>query len=231
MARVVRAGAVWYGTHGFNPMPQLDVARDIYELQYPDRLQRFPLDKLISRREPTTSLLSPFQHQLRYDAESVFWLFVWWSLQIRPADSKSEDFIHTQYWSNLTGEIDCRHYFIHPGFPEGALHPEYEPLEGLLRQMAEQLTGDHGLESSRADPEYLHEAFQRLILEFLFANDDKKFMGLETHNEFRKVKGDTDVSQSSSYTSTGKRKREEGDAGAEVSNIREMAYQVLKLHD
>jgi hypothetical protein len=65
--------------------------------------------------------------------------------------------------------------------------PVYQtpPLEGLLRQMAEQLMGNHGLNPSRQEPEYLHEAFQRLILEFLFANYDKKFMELGIHDEFQ----------------------------------------------
>ena len=212
-------------------MPQLEAARGVYEHQYPERLPSFPPNVKTYHETDRTSLLPSFQHKLRYDAESVFWLFVWWSLQIRPAGSTSEDFLPTKCWNDLTSESDGRDAFIYRNFPKGVLHPDYQPLEALLKQMASHLKGDHGLIQSRWHPEYLHEVFQRLILEFLFANYDEEFMDLETHDEFRKVKVAIGVSQSS-YTSTGKRKREEeGGAGAEVSYICDMVHQVLKLHE
>ena len=230
MACAVRAGEVRAGRREFNPMPQLGAARDVYEDQYPDRLQSFPPNEETSCKKTESSRLEPYQHQLRYDAESVFWLFLWWSLQIRPAESESEELVSEEHWGNFISKMDMRdRVFISRGIPKNLLHTEYQPLEELLKQMADQLTGDHSLEPSRAHPEYLHEAFQRLILEFLVANYSQRFMKLRTHNEFRKVKGDTATSQWSSYTSTGKRKRDERDDGAQVSSIRDMVDQVLRL--
>jgi hypothetical protein len=158
MAIVVRAGQIREGTHEFKPMPQLKATGDVYEHQYPKRLQDFPLDEKFSHEQLEPSPLSPFQHQLRYDAESVFWLFVWWSSQIRPAESKSEDLLPTVYCTLLTAGMDCRERFIHPSFPAGILHADYQPLEVLLKQMATHLKGDHSLDPSRQHPEYLHNA-------------------------------------------------------------------------
>ena len=155
--------------------------------------------------------LSPFRHKLQYDAESVFWLFLWWSLQIQPEDKKQDVPIPSHCWSPLVYQVDRRHENFVYGLPQNFLHPEYRPLETLLKQMTFQLQGDHDLcnDPSRQCDEYLHEVFQRLILEFLFQNINEQFMTTKTHDQFRKVDDDKGMSQGSAPMTPGrKRKRE-----------------------
>jgi hypothetical protein len=73
-------------------------------------------------------------------------------------------------------------------------------LETLLKDMAWQLSGDHEKgeaqlkeqdakyeeDQSRKLPDYLHEAFQRLIIKFLFANYHEEFMTMTKGPDFRK---------------------------------------------
>jgi hypothetical protein len=46
-----------------------------------------------------------FQHLLRYDAESTFWLLLWWCIQARPAEGVSS-YITDIDWTNLIAETD-----------------------------------------------------------------------------------------------------------------------------
>jgi hypothetical protein len=138
MALVVHAGETWKGMHVFSPTPQLEMARDVYQEAVGDRLQSFPPTVTDFHDADSVSPLSPFQHKVRYDAKSVFWLFVWWSLQIRPTsknENEGEGVLPTEYWNYLTSERYGRSIFIYRGFPQDILHSEYKPLEGLLEQM------------------------------------------------------------------------------------------------
>ncbi|CAG8735121.1 11862_t:CDS:2, partial [Acaulospora colombiana] len=176
MAGVVRSGKINEGPHYFPPMPQLQAGLENYLKHLPSRLEAFPPNQEADKRLHDDMILEKFQHELRYDAESVFWLLLWWAIQAKPEASDSdEDFIPKAIWESLTwgGEKqDGRRYFIDP-FPKKILHPSYRPLETLLRAMSLQLAGDLGLMESRSDPEYLHEAFQRLIFEFLSEHSSK----------------------------------------------------------
>jgi hypothetical protein len=230
MARTVRAGFRREGNHLFRPMPQLGVAHAVYHESVGDRLQIFPPNEKESCDLDEDEPLSPFQHNLRYDAESVFWLLLWWSLQIKPEDeNESKDLIESQYWHDLTGKIDLRHKIFITGFPRSILHHRYQPLEILLKQMAGQLSGDHDLLPSRQHDEYLHEAFQRLILEFMLTNYHEPFMNLKAHDQLRKVDKDPAMSQGVTGTSTNKRKRDPGDGAKAPVSPCDMVGQVLKL--
>jgi hypothetical protein len=86
--------------------------------------------------------------------------------------------------------MDPRDWFVF-SFPRGFLHPDYEPLETLLDHMSGQLRGNHerSKDQSRKKPDYLHEAFQRLIIDFLFTHYDEPFMTKQKRPNHRKPKG------------------------------------------
>jgi hypothetical protein len=192
MARAVRSIKILKGHHIFPPMPQLDDAQKTYERHLSARLKEFPLNEEERRKLIEHQFIESFQHHLRYDAESVFWLLLWWAIQAQPKSTKfkPED-IDNLYWNNLTNfsdKSDGRKHFIGP-FPDSVCHSAYQPLDKLLGSMAEHLEGDHSLLSSRSHDEYLHEVFQRLILEFLASHGRAKseFLTLEKSPQLRKV--------------------------------------------
>ncbi|CAG8649435.1 2327_t:CDS:2, partial [Acaulospora colombiana] len=157
-----------------------------------DETEGEPKPRTTSKYLEDEILLEQFQHELRYDAESVFWLLLWWAIQAKPDVQGWEgDCIKMTHWNALTGVIDkddLRFYYIEP-FPEEVLHPAYQPLETLLRAMGRQLAGDHGLMESRRDPEYLHESFQRLVFDFLCEHGRKNsdFFILKKSRHLREV--------------------------------------------
>ena len=180
------------GDYTLEAMPQLDQengAYKAYEAAVRDRLRAFPPNAKGHYEIPSDKELKPFKHKLQYDAESVFWLLLYWAIRACPADdtSPASKKIAKRYWSALTDTPDevgwePRDDFIFPppylSFFRGAVHPVYQPLETLLENMAKQLRGDHEQvpDDSRKKDDYLHEVFQRLILNFLFTHDDKSFM-------------------------------------------------------
>jgi len=70
-------------------------------------------------------------------------------------------------------------------------HSFFNPLSPLIEQLAAILVVDrHWLETSdeRNQPEYINEAFQRLILQFILDNHDKDFMKHPVNHHLRKVR-------------------------------------------
>jgi hypothetical protein len=186
MARTIVSAMEEGGHYFLHAMPELDQAREIYEAAVPNRIRDFPANE----REPCNikvgKPLKPFKHKLKYDAESVFWLLLWWAIQACPAEDEefpNHNEIHTAHWSTLTNvssASDPRTHFV-PRFPKNVLHPTYQLLERLLKQMAQQLDGypERGKDPSRRKDEYVHETFQRLILEFLCQRHGEDFMTKE----------------------------------------------------
>ncbi|PVF91262.1 hypothetical protein CPB86DRAFT_830672 [Serendipita vermifera] len=101
------------------------------------------------------------------------------SKEVQPdSRGKNKDAPKTTHWSNLTGGSgtdDPRTFFLGP-FPSNVCHEAYQPLEGLLEKMAEQLKGHPELTKERDKEEYLHEAFQRIIFEFISSQYQEPFM-------------------------------------------------------
>ncbi|PVF98016.1 hypothetical protein CPB86DRAFT_826005 [Serendipita vermifera] len=192
MARAVRTPEIPGGYHIFPPMPQLSDGAARYKECVGDRLEQFKPNSLRMEGLDKSEPLKIFKHKLRYDAESVFWLLLWWSMQAKPLEDKAVgDCIKQLYWVPFTAEQDGRSFFI-DSIKRGTCHPQYGPLEELLGSMAAQLKGDlEMIEESdiRAHEEYLHEAFQRLILEFLFKHLKAKseFLTLEKDVKRRPV--------------------------------------------
>jgi hypothetical protein len=202
MARAVRQGQREQGEHEFFPMPELQDGYSRYKIYLERRFEEFPMNAKETVNLQADEDIQPFSHQLRYDAESVFWLLLWWAIQAKPeGDTLDKDRIKNTHWNLLTNtgeeEVeDPRSYYILK-FPKMICHAEYRELEILLRSMSIHLRGDHGLVSSRSHPEYLHEVFQRLIFEFLSKHGKakSKFLTLKKSEDLRKLQNQEQVVQ------------------------------------
>jgi hypothetical protein len=145
----------------------------VYEGILPERLKQFPdpsshelrTDNLQNKLAwhvqvpgneqtniTTTSLkLQKWYHDFRHDAESVFWLLVWWAVHIRDPDDSTVSTIPNKVWDDLIGvdlkeKKDSRSSFLVQLEEEDEgqwLDPHYQGLDELFRQMALQLSGDY----------------------------------------------------------------------------------------
>jgi hypothetical protein len=206
MARMVRA-LEYYPAGRFDLPPMPVVAEELLERYPQDRIEAFSGigEELIYIPEDTP-LRTPFKHLLRYDAESVFWYLLWCCVQAQPAGKLSDDNIPHLVWANLTSASeDGRDAHFITRFPKRFLHPTYSELEPLLKRMSEHLRGDllYANDKGRKTDEYLHEVFQRLILNFLSANSTKDFMGTQKYKLPRGVLGNPMDRPNMSTTVTG----------------------------
>ena len=184
-------------------------ALQLYSELLPRRLQKFPqplknqapyfvmIPKDMDRdREKLRSL--PWTQELYHDGESVFWLLVWWAVHLRPFSPSptrsSPSKIYSYIFRCLTNidpatGMDAREWFLQELVKGRSwLDPKYQELEPLFRQMAIQLRGDlYWAETvEMKDPEFLHEALQRIIFNFLVKNREEPFMKLKKHPSKRR---------------------------------------------
>ncbi|EAU85832.2 other/FunK1 protein kinase [Coprinopsis cinerea okayama7 len=199
MARAVQNGEPIklepYHTVTLVPIPS-SAHLGTYEKNFPDRISRFrELDRKENIEanevgEPTHEILLPWRQRLYHDAESVYWLMYYWGLLAKPSTSikekGAEDFdpgIPANIWTELHAGRKTLSAHANDTF-----HPSYSPLLDLFVQMrAYLLTDPHWFphDSPRAEPDYIHECFQRLILRFLKDNVDKPFMELKKSDHER----------------------------------------------
>jgi hypothetical protein len=199
MARPVRSLNRATGVWDIPPMPEMIKAGDVYETCLGGRLKAFPLHKEETVRNKDPTWPSGFRHRLRYDAESIFWLLLWWTTLACPeTDTDSEyRFEPANIWKLFTcgdDEVDERSMLLFP-VPSKLVHPDYKSLIPLLQAMAYQLPGDPDASDDllKKDEEYLHEVFQRLVLEFLIENYDAEFLNLKKKAEPRALKPQPDM--------------------------------------
>jgi hypothetical protein len=183
MARAVRKGGP-LGEVGksvvYSGVPELsELARVTYEKMFPDRLVHFP-----NSPDCTVTIKDNeriWRHELRHDAESAFWLLVWWALKASPKDGVMTYVPYSTrvafQFANSTTQSDRRHNIADL---VSDLDPLYLPLNDLLKELVDALIHDlhWATEEPQTHPEYLHEVFQRHILNFIFANQGKDFMNL-----------------------------------------------------
>jgi hypothetical protein len=167
-----------------------------YTLNHPERIKQFPFkQRLLVERASPDSVNRQWRHELDHDAESVFWLFLFWAVGAQPVQGDSTK-VSTFTWASLTGNVSYRIIFLQ-ALARGRtvsdiINPHYEPLLPLLSDLADILVVDrHWLDDSetRNNPEYVPEAFQRLILKFLLENAENEFMTKKVTLDFRKVEG------------------------------------------
>ena len=196
-------------------------AHEVYKEILPHRLEQFPQP---SKHQDMFSCLHPrmydydkqqseWCHELRHDAESAFWLLVWWAVHIepKPKDRTKQPKDHKRstipqsVWDQLTEvdvdtRVDKRDLFLlallkgHPW-----LDPAYAGMNDLFQKMVDQIHGDlYWVNKGAArdgvkfpvemeKPDFLHEALQRLIFNFLIEHEHDAFMKLETDTTHRKT--------------------------------------------
>jgi hypothetical protein len=138
------------------------------------------IDRAIFLSFRRTALIRPqWRHELDHDTESLFWVLLYWVVGAQPENEEKELIVAT-LWPRLTGSesVDDRINLLQ-GRLIGATHSVYQPLWSLLQKLADILNVDgRWVESSdpRKDPEYINEAFRRLILQFTLEHRNEKFM-------------------------------------------------------
>ena len=189
MARAIRAGRPLGDTGRvaqYMKVPELSQKAQAYRDVFPDRLKRFqnssgsPNGHIVYMGAPPNS--SSWHHELRHDAESVFWLLVWWIVNATPDGCTSE--MPVGLWGPLVDiTVDARQLDI----PSSGLDPAYALLSELLHQLGKALVHDlhWATDTPYTHPEFLHEVFQRHILNFIFENQNKNFMRLAKADRLR----------------------------------------------
>ena len=183
----------------FPIVPKIPDPPDIYAKVHPDRVETFPssVKKLIvnPRNLVNESQDDKWRHELEHDAESVFWLLLYWAMVMQP-EGYIKDTIDAGSWGQSNGDHKSRQLLIvgasDPGtMADNLTHSFYEPLRPLISDLAAILVVDgHWLPASdpRKDPYYVTKAFQRLILNFI-ENRGEEFMDHPVEKTFREVRG------------------------------------------
>lgn len=190
-----RCGAIMPGMPEVVPhaLPQ-------YNTVWPERMKKFPAHpKSFILDWTQESAECKWFHELRHDAESIFWLLLWWAVHVRPDNDKVATPIRPTFWEILTTPVtpgyDTREgLMVMITNSHGWLDPTYRPLEELLGSMAYSIRADlHWVTDTDPEelnePEYVHESLQRHILNFLVENKTKPFMKQKRHAKNRKLDG------------------------------------------
>jgi hypothetical protein len=178
----------------FARVPGIPNSPDRYARVHPDRVKKFPSsnEELSFNPKEIAGKKIPgmWRHELEHDAESVFWLLLYWAMVVQPENIPKEK-IDVGSWADLNGDHTSRHRLI-VSIPlvmsANLLHPFYDPLRPLIKDLAAILVIDgHWLPASdlRKDPYYITEAFQRLILDFIIKNREEEFMKRRVDKTFR----------------------------------------------
>ena len=188
-------------------IPRVPKSPECYASAHSDRINE-ESDRVIfdPRKLKNQSQDDGWRRELDHDVESVFWLLLYWAMVMQPAEGPPGGYIHPASWANLLGNYEDRERLVlmlSSGDPPTNLtHSVYVPLWPLISSLAAILVVDrHWLEESdvRKRPEYLCEAFQRLILQFIDSHRNEDFMNCPVGDSLRQVE---QLAQSQTPTST-----------------------------
>jgi hypothetical protein len=179
----------------FARVPGIPNSPDRYADAHPDRVKNFSSSNKEFIFNPKETGDNEFhgmwRHELEHDAESVFWLLLYWAVVAQPENTPKEK-IDTESWAALNGDHGSRTRLI-SNLPRhmspNLLHSFYDLLRPLIKDLAAILVIDsHWLPASdpRRDRYYITEAFQRSILDFVIKNRGEKFMEHPVEKMFRK---------------------------------------------
>jgi len=168
----------------------------IYQRNYPDRFKLFGNEERRPTRLNHIEIPPVFRHELRHDGESTVLIFFWWIVLAAP-QGKDSIYIDEILWRSLSSQGWTRRTFseftilLEDNDPEGGLvHPEYRQLLPLIQSMLDLIQRDYHWvkEEKYKHPEYLHDALQRVVLNFVLENKEVSFMDLQKSPEYRPVK-------------------------------------------
>ncbi|KAI0290681.1 hypothetical protein BC826DRAFT_970295 [Russula brevipes] len=182
-------------------VPKVPKSPECYTSAHSSRIADFPeeIKELVVDPDELTNEPQDnnWRHELNHDVESVFWLFLYWAMVAQPEKRRGEC-INSGVWGLMLGDHNTRDGLVISGLlssgdaPENLTHSVYKPLWPLIKSLAAILVVDnHYLPESdvRKRPEYVCEAFQRLILQFIISNHDKDFMTCRVDRSLRRVQG------------------------------------------
>ncbi len=164
-----------------------------------------------------------WRHELDHDVESVFWLLLYWAMVAQPEEHPG-GYLDSYTWTGLLGDFEARERLVlalssgNP--PKNLTHSGYEPLWPLIRDLAAVLVVDrHWLPESsvRKRPDYICEAFQRLILQFIVSKRCEDFMTRRIGDSLRQVQS---VAQSQALSFTPSQQMDELDRENEAKRRR-----------
>ena len=192
---------------GVGLVPPVPSSPGPYTHHHPERVKTFPFKgRVLVESASPDSVNRQWRHELDHDAESVFWLLLYWVVGAQPAEREKEEII-PGIWANLTGPVRLRTALLRSLSEEESLeellHSTFRPLLPLLSNLAAFLVVDrHWLDKTevRNNEQYIPEVFQRLILQFILDNRSKDFMTQPVDRRFRQVRV---ISQNLSLPGTG----------------------------
>ena len=185
-------------------IPGIPNSPDIYAKAHPDRVEKFPSSTkrfIFDPDEIDNESYGEFRHELNHDAESVFWLLLYWAMVVQPEGSLPKEKFDAVSWSALNGSHHSRQMLL-LGLINNVTHSFYKLLRPLIEDLAAILLNDScwlPASDPRKDPFYITEAFQRLILNFIINNRGREFMDHCVDKTFRKVH-DMQGSHASAFT-------------------------------
>ena len=196
MARAIHKEGPLLKPREFPPSPVLQCnAASVYKRSYPGRFKIFGNKMKTPTKVDDQAILPAFRHELRHDAESSVWVFFWWIIHAAP-QGKESTHISSIVWRMISSDdpadgyrdrllrslqfSDCWEDFVDPG---------YLQLMPLVKSMAALIKEDYHWvkEEKYKHPEYLHDALQRLILDFVLEHKEASFMDLQKSTEYRPV--------------------------------------------
>ena len=195
---------------GIAVVPAIPDSPNEYSSKHPARINKFSSAEEIVIRRPANenNLNDQWRHELEHDAESVFWLLLYWAMVVQPESLSKKirnETIDSAAWAEITGDAEKRNALVNSlaqGLLPRVTHSIFKPLLSLIENLAAFLVVDrHWLKHSdnRNQVEYLNEAFQRLILRFILDNRSEKFMNIHVDSNLRSVEP---VPQSEKHSTT-----------------------------
>ncbi|KAI1787263.1 hypothetical protein LXA43DRAFT_716444 [Ganoderma leucocontextum] len=135
---------------------------------------------------PTFQSNLTYVHRPEHDVESVFWTMLYALLLVKPKDGKAEKNASPAFgriWDTLNSHSieenpgeDCRNVIFDCRISTwmDAFDESMRDVGVMLCNIANQVKTEWALwESSARTPDHLHEAFQRIILQYLVDHSDK----------------------------------------------------------
>jgi hypothetical protein len=185
----------------YNPhyAPEVPENPECYANAHLKRIDDFPeeIEELLidPRKLKNQSQDDRWRHELDHDVESVFWLLLYWAMVMQP-EGRPREYIDSFSWAGMLKDFENRDRLVAAlssgNTPKNLTHSDYGPLWPLIRSLAAILRVDrHWVPEPdvRKRPDYMCEAFQRLILRFIDSNRSENFMTCRVGDSLRQVQG------------------------------------------